>query len=230
MLTRTSTALRRAATGLPALAFVGAGMGAWTGSATAAEERTYQVKTTLDGRTVKDPDIPLGSKRIADMYAAGSPVTLVCQDRGPSYGGSNIWDHTTDNLWVPDEYVKTGITGFVKGLPHYDTDGLRPGVGDGGTNTHGRNTGPACPTTGARQQKGWRAAPAARTASPRPPRGSTGAGTSPATTGSAAPVARFTRSRNTPRSSAPGGMSSRMQGETRNRYRDQATKRVTLFA
>ena len=34
MPTRTSTALRRAATGLLALAFAGAGMGAWTGSAT----------------------------------------------------------------------------------------------------------------------------------------------------------------------------------------------------
>lgn len=230
MPTRTSTALRRAATGLLALAFVGGGMGFWTGSATAAEERTYQVKTTLDGRTVKDPDVAVGGKRIADMYPAGSPVTLVCQDRGPSYGGSDIWDltddglwipdayvdtdstgmvmarcaipksypakadlngrkkkgdaatapgavvdryqegqsvpvdcqalsggaiwdHTTDNLWVPDEYVKTGITGFVKGLPRCDTDGLRPGGGDGGTNTHGRNTGPAGPSTGTRQQK-----------------------------------------------------------------------------
>ncbi len=53
---------------------------------------------------------------------------------GP-HGGSDIWDHTTDNLWVPDEYVKTGTTGFVKGLPRCDTNGLRPGGGDGGTNT-----------------------------------------------------------------------------------------------
>ncbi|WNV88901.1 NlpC/P60 family protein [Umezawaea sp. Da 62-37] len=226
MLTRTADVLRRAAVGLVGLALVGAGMGVWSGTATAAT-KTYPVKTSLDGRTVKDPDVAVGAKRVADMYPAGSSVTLVCQDLGPSYGGSDIWDltddglwvpdayvdtnsagmvmsrcaipksypakadlngrknkgeaatapgavvdkyksgqavpvdcqalsggaiwdHTTANLWVPDEYVKTGITGFVEGLPRCDTDGLRDGSGTG---THGRNTGPAGPTTGTRQQK-----------------------------------------------------------------------------
>ncbi|PRY40397.1 NlpC/P60 family protein [Umezawaea tangerina] len=226
MLTRTADVLRRAAVGLVGVTLVGSGMVAWNGTAAAAT-RSYPVKTTLDGRTVKDPDVAVGAKRVADMYPAGSSVALVCQDLGPSYGGSDIWDltddglwvpdayvdtnstgmvmgrcaipksypakadlngrknkgeaanapgavvdkyrsgqavpvdcqalaggviwdHTTANLWVPDEYVKTGITGFVEGLPRCDTDGLRAGTG---TEVHGRNTGPAGPTTGTRQQK-----------------------------------------------------------------------------
>src|SRR3954451_17264207 len=80
-----------------------------TGMASAAE--SYPVKTTLDGRTVKDPDVPVGTKRVADLYPAGTDVDLACQQRGPGYGGSDIWDLTTDGLWVPDAYVLTGSTG-----------------------------------------------------------------------------------------------------------------------
>ncbi|MTD53302.1 C40 family peptidase [Amycolatopsis pithecellobii] len=196
-----------------------------TGTAWAAE--SYPVKTTLDGRTVKDPDVPVGTKRVADLYPAGSDVDLVCQQRGPGYGGSDIWDlttdglwvpdayvltgstgmvmpecripqafparvdlngrlhkgdaadapgsvpdryragqqitidcqaatgngmiwdHTGDGLWVPDTYVSTGTDGFVAGLPRCDTDGIE-GHGSG---VHGRNTGPAGPSTGTTAEK-----------------------------------------------------------------------------
>jgi cell wall-associated NlpC family hydrolase len=82
-----------------------------TGTASAAE--SFPVKATLDGRTVKDPDVPVGERRVADLYPAGTDVDLVCQDHGPSYGGSDIWDLTTDGMWVPDAYVLTGSTGMV---------------------------------------------------------------------------------------------------------------------
>ncbi|WP_410632241.1 hypothetical protein [Amycolatopsis sp. cmx-4-83] len=73
----------------------------------------YPVSTTVDGRTVKDPGVAVGAQRIANMYPAGTSVTLACQDTGPAYGGSSVWDLTTDGLWVPDAYVKTGSTSMV---------------------------------------------------------------------------------------------------------------------
>lgn len=191
-----------------------------------AEVRTFAVDTSLDGRTVKDPDVPVGEQRVFDMYPAGSTVDVVCQGFGPSYGGSTIWDltteglwvadayvetgsldmvmsrceiprsfpakydlngrqhkgeaadapgavvdayragesipidcqavsdgklwnHTTDDLWVPDRYVTTGTNGFVPGLPRCDTDGIH----HTGTVVHGRNSGPAGPSTGTAAEK-----------------------------------------------------------------------------
>ena len=78
-----------------------------------AAPQSYPVKTTLDGRTVKDPNVAVGPQRVADQYPAGTSVTIVCQDEGPSYGGSTIWDLTTDGYWVPNGYVNTGSTGYV---------------------------------------------------------------------------------------------------------------------
>ncbi|GGM59577.1 hypothetical protein GCM10012275_33380 [Longimycelium tulufanense] len=229
------TVVRRVVAGLAALACVGTGLAAGAATASAAT-KSFPVTTTLDGRTVKDPKVPVGKQRIADMYQTGGKVTLVCQERGPSYGGSDIWDlttdgmwipdgyvrtgstgmvmpecsipksfpaktdlngrrnkgdaanapgsvvdkyragkpvkvvcqalaggaiwdRTTDKLWVPDKYVKTGVDGFVQGLPRCDTDGAHAGDG---TRDHGRNNGPAGPTTGTRQQKIDRVIAAAR--------------------------------------------------------------------
>jgi hypothetical protein len=90
-------------------------MGLSVGVGTAHAASSYPVTATLDGRTVKDPDVPVGPQRIANMYPQGTTVTLACQDTGPSYGGSTIWDLTTDGLWIPDSYVKTGSTSMVTG-------------------------------------------------------------------------------------------------------------------
>ncbi|TWP53355.1 NlpC/P60 family protein [Lentzea tibetensis] len=196
-----------------------------------AEVRSFPVTTTLDGRTVKDPDVPVGKQRVADMYAKGTKVKIVCQDKGPEYGGKGIWDltveglwipdgyvetgsdgmvmakcaipksypaktdlngrknkgdaatapgsvvdkyeegqqvpvkcqaqadggtiwdFTTDNLWVPDTYVKTGVDGFVQGLPRCDTDGIDGGEEPPGNVVHGRSNGPAGPATGTNAEK-----------------------------------------------------------------------------
>lgn len=196
-----------------------------------AEVRTFTATTALDGRTVKDPDVPVGQKRVADMYLKGEKVGVVCQDTGPEYGGKKIWDltteglwipdgytsntsdtmvlprcatsksfpakvdlngrkkkgdaatapgsvvdrygagrqvpvkcqalaesgtiwdFTTDNLWVPDNYVKTGTDGFVQGLPRCDTDGIEPGQAPPGNAVHGRSNGPAGPATGTSAEK-----------------------------------------------------------------------------
>ena len=196
-----------------------------------AEVRTFTATTALDGRTVKDPGVPVGQKRVADMYLKGEKVGVVCQDTGPEYGGKKIWDLTTeglwipdgytsntsgtmvlpkcatsksfpakvdlngrknkgdaatapgsvadkykagqqvpvkcqaqaengtvwdlttDNLWVPDHYVKTGTEGYVQGLARCDTDGIEPGEQPPGNVVHGRSNGPAGPTTGTNAEK-----------------------------------------------------------------------------
>src|SRR5688572_32388078 len=64
-----------------------------------AEVRTFTATTALDGRTVQDPSVPVGRKRVADMYLKGQKVNVVCQDTGPVYGGRNVWDLTTEGLW-----------------------------------------------------------------------------------------------------------------------------------
>ncbi|CAM3977814.1 NlpC/P60 family protein [Nocardiopsis gilva] len=88
---------------------------ALTEGTAAAATKTFPVKTALDGRTVKDPKVAVGEHRISDMYPTGSMVSIVCQEEGPSYGGSTVWDLTTDGYWVPDAYVKTGSDGYVMG-------------------------------------------------------------------------------------------------------------------
>ena len=108
-----NTKLRALVTGAVALACLTGGLAMTAGTASAAG--TYPVKTTLDGRTVKDPDVAVGKQRVSDMYAAGSSVTIECQSTGPSYGGSTIWDLTDDGLWIGDAYVTTGSTGTVQG-------------------------------------------------------------------------------------------------------------------
>lgn len=89
-----------------ALLVAGLGLGALVPGASAAQ--SYTVKTTLDGRTVKDPNVAVGKLRVPDKYPAGSQVSLVCQDTGPSYGGSTVWDLTSDGYWIPGAYVETG--------------------------------------------------------------------------------------------------------------------------
>ncbi len=70
-----------------------------------AEVRAFTATTALDGRTVKDPNVPVGQKRVADMYLKAQKVDVVCQDTGPAYGGKNVWDLTTEGLWIPDGYT-----------------------------------------------------------------------------------------------------------------------------
>ena len=68
-------------------------------------------------------------------------ITVTCQSIGENAYGSNIWDKTTDELWVTDYYVKTGFDTFVPGLPRC-TDNIT-GSNSGyptETDLDGRNT------------------------------------------------------------------------------------------
>jgi cell wall-associated NlpC family hydrolase len=64
---------------------------------------------TLDGNVVK-----------VNAYLTGQTVNVVCQKRGEEAYGSTIWDHTTENMWVPDFYLKTGYSGFDPNVPRCD--------------------------------------------------------------------------------------------------------------
>lgn len=75
---------------------------------------SFLAKATLDGRTAKD----LSNHAYPNRYPAGQTLEVVCQDTGPvTYGGSTIWDYTTEGVWVVDYYVKTGYSGFDPNLP-----------------------------------------------------------------------------------------------------------------
>ncbi|NES14988.1 MULTISPECIES: CHAP domain-containing protein [Micromonospora] len=73
----------------------------------------YPATTAIDGRGSMNPD----DRDAIDLYTTGEQIYLRCQDSGPSVGGSGIWDYTREGHWVPDAYVRTGVSGFVSGVP-----------------------------------------------------------------------------------------------------------------
>jgi hypothetical protein len=76
-----------------------------SGGGGSTDGHSYVVTATLDGRTAKS----LSNHAYPDKYPSASTVTITCQAYGEfTYGGSAIWDKTTDGLWVVDYYVKTG--------------------------------------------------------------------------------------------------------------------------
>ncbi|NUT24217.1 MAG: hypothetical protein HOV77_34115, partial [Hamadaea sp.] len=74
---------------------------------------SFTAKETLNGRDGASMDANVVKK---DMYRAGETVKVVCQDRGDMAYGSAIWDRTSDGVYVPDAYVKTGTDGFAPGV------------------------------------------------------------------------------------------------------------------
>ncbi len=95
-----------------------------------------------------------------DMYKNGQTVNVVCQAHGGPAYGSTIWDKTTENVWVPDAYVKTGVDGFHPDLPRCDDD-QPPQVDDCGVG-HGRINGPRGSTAGTAAERVARAIAVAR--------------------------------------------------------------------
>ncbi|GAA1364377.1 hypothetical protein GCM10009661_14020 [Catellatospora chokoriensis] len=80
--------------------------------------RQFQVRTTLNGYHAKS----LSATKVVDRYAEGTFITVMCQAYGEAnYGGSTIWDKTSDGLWVADFYVRTGSSGIV--MSRCDSDG-----------------------------------------------------------------------------------------------------------
>ncbi|SDS97159.1 Phage-related lysozyme (muramidase), GH24 family [Friedmanniella luteola] len=92
-----------------------AGSGTDPSSATVVGPHLYRVTADIDGRTARN----LANHAVVDQYPEGSSVLVVCQSTGDvAYGGSRIWDLTSDGLWVPDELVPTGTSGsYAPDLP-----------------------------------------------------------------------------------------------------------------
>lgn len=84
---------------------------------TTGSARTFTTTASLDGRKAKRV-----SAKGYKVYAKGAKIKIKCQAYGAYAYGSPVWDKTTDDLWVPDAYVKTGATGFVKGMARCDND------------------------------------------------------------------------------------------------------------
>jgi len=101
---------------LAAAALAVAGSGAWfaVGAPDASAATTFTAKVNLNARDAASLDANVVK---VDMYLAGKPVNVTCQDRGGMAYGSTIWDKTTENVWVPDAYVKTGSDGWAPGVP-----------------------------------------------------------------------------------------------------------------
>jgi cell wall-associated NlpC family hydrolase len=74
----------------------------------------FVAETDLNGRD--GPSLNANTVKV-NMYLQGQTIDVVCQQRGEEAYGSAIWDKTTDNVWVPDTYVKTGYSGFATGVP-----------------------------------------------------------------------------------------------------------------
>lgn len=91
---------------------------------------------------------PSSSAQLVRTYQQGQTINVTCQTRGEMVYGSNIWNKTTEGVWVTDFYVKTGYTGFVPGLARCDDD-----TTDVCAAGHGRNNGPVGPTTGTSAEK-----------------------------------------------------------------------------
>ncbi|NNG35336.1 hypothetical protein [Nakamurella aerolata] len=70
--------------------------------------------------------------RVVRTVPAGFQVEVVCQAYGGSAAGSNIWNKTTDNLWIPDQQLKTGTDGMVEGMARCDNDQPAGGGSVGG--------------------------------------------------------------------------------------------------
>jgi cell wall-associated NlpC family hydrolase len=73
---------------------------------------SYLAETDLNGRNTTSVSAPA-----VKVYPGGSTITITCQAIGENAYGSNIWDKTSDGLWVTDFYLKTGFDSFVPGMP-----------------------------------------------------------------------------------------------------------------
>ncbi|MBV1855279.1 CHAP domain-containing protein [Catellatospora tritici] len=85
----------------------------------------YLAKTTLNGYYGKS----LTANSVVDKYPGGSYVTITCQAYGEfNYGGSAVWDKTSDGLWVADYYISTGNDDII--MSRCDSD-PKPSGGPG---------------------------------------------------------------------------------------------------
>ena len=84
---------------IAALTLAGSAVGFTVLAGPAGAATTFTAKANLNARDGASLDANVVK---ADMYLAGKPVSVACQDRGGMAYGSTIWDKTTESVWVPD--------------------------------------------------------------------------------------------------------------------------------
>ncbi len=116
-------------------------------SAATAQVYPFAATQNLDGRLTKD----VNDHTYPDRYRKGQIIDVLCQAEGGRAYGSALWDLTSENLWVPDKYVKTGTDGRAAGVPDCDALPSRPGPsgpnGSGQPGTPGQPGQPGQPGT-----------------------------------------------------------------------------------
>jgi uncharacterized protein YraI len=84
------------------------------GTASVASAAGYPVVGTSNVNARSGPGT---SYQIIKTYKPGTTISIVCQTPGETITGplgtSNIWDKTSDGVYVSDTYVKTGSDGYV---------------------------------------------------------------------------------------------------------------------
>jgi cell wall-associated NlpC family hydrolase len=106
------------------------------GDTSAPSTYRYLAETDLNGRDTRSVSAPA-----VKIYPGGSTISVTCQAIGENAYGSNIWDKTSDGLWVTDHYLKTGYDSFVPGMPRCADDTSGSGGGyPAKTDLDGRKT------------------------------------------------------------------------------------------
>ncbi|MFF4270027.1 hypothetical protein [Streptomyces sp. NPDC001536] len=84
------------------------------GTASVASAASYPIVGTSNVNARSGPGT---SYQIIKTYKPGTNISIVCQTPGETITGplgtSNIWDKTSDGVFVSDTYVKTGSDGYV---------------------------------------------------------------------------------------------------------------------
>jgi hypothetical protein len=91
---------------------------------TAPTEQRYVVKANVNGSKTTT-----AGAAAVKVYPAGSSITITCQAIGDNISGSNIWDKTSDALWVADYYIKTGFDTFIPGMARCSDNSTASGTG-----------------------------------------------------------------------------------------------------
>ncbi|GAA4161904.1 hypothetical protein GCM10022286_20220 [Gryllotalpicola daejeonensis] len=96
----------------------------------------------LNGRKTKKV-----SAAAVKVYGKNTLIKVQCQAYGQYAYGDAVWDKTSDGLFVPDYYVRTGYSGFVPNMPRCDSD-QPSGASSSGGGTSGGTSGGSSGGTG----------------------------------------------------------------------------------
>ncbi|KAI8870632.1 hypothetical protein GQ42DRAFT_13286 [Ramicandelaber brevisporus] len=89
---------------------------------------TYPVTADVKGRAGRSTNT-----MVLKTFTSGTRVSIICQAAGESIFGNVIWDKVSINpdIYVSDYYVKTGVSGYLPGVPQCPTPTCLETAGSG---------------------------------------------------------------------------------------------------